>query len=112
MPVNMPILGTTATANNRVIDDIQTQLDNIGIQRGSLMRSSLALQTMRFPTQTERLSWLAENVGALQGTGIIYTLTKRDADQVARWLKANGIAGEAYFSGVTGAGLEDTDSYR
>ncbi|MDF1715756.1 MAG: DEAD/DEAH box helicase [Antarcticimicrobium sp.] len=57
MPANVPILGTTATANNRVVDDVQTQLGDIGIQRGSLMRSSLALQTIQLPTQAERLAW-------------------------------------------------------
>lgn len=42
MPANVPILGTTATANNRVVADIQSQFGDIVIQRGSLMRSSLA----------------------------------------------------------------------
>ena len=43
MPENVPILGTTATANDRVIADVQAQLGEIGIQRGSLMRQTLAL---------------------------------------------------------------------
>ena len=43
MPENMPILGTTATANNRVVQDVRAQLGRIGIQRGSLMRDTLAL---------------------------------------------------------------------
>ena len=47
MTDNVPILGTTATADNRVVADIQAQLGEIGIQRGSLMRHTLALQTMR-----------------------------------------------------------------
>jgi len=86
MPGNVPILGTTATANNRVIEDVHNQLGDIGIQRGSLMRSTLALQTVRLPTQAARLAWMAEHVSALPGTGIVYTLTKRDAKQVAEWL--------------------------
>ena len=45
MPETLPILGTTATANHRVIDDIQAQLGNVEVQRGSLIRESLALQT-------------------------------------------------------------------
>ena len=69
MPANVPILGTTATANNRVIEDVHNQLGDIGIQRGSLMRSTLALQTVQLPTQAARLAWLAEHVSALPGTG-------------------------------------------
>ena len=102
MPANVPILGTTATANNRVVEDVQNQLGDIGIQRGSLMRSSLALQTVQLPTQAARLAWLAEHVNALPGTGIVYTLTKRDAKQVADWLELHGIEARAYFSGVVG----------
>lgn len=51
MPSNVPVLGTTATANDRVIEDVQTQLGRVGIIRGSLMRETLALQTLRLPTQ-------------------------------------------------------------
>ena len=112
MPPNMPILGTTATANNRVIGDVRAQLGDIGIIRGSLMRETLALQTIRTPDQSARLAWLAEHVPALPGTGIIYTLTKRDADQVAGWLAKKGIAAYAYYSGVTAEGFEDSNAYR
>ncbi|RPH55033.1 ATP-dependent DNA helicase RecQ, partial [bacterium] len=100
MPANLPVLGTTATANNRVLNDVVTQLGEIRIQRGSLMRDSLALQTLRLPDQAARLAWLAEHVPDLPGTGIVYTLTKRDADQVAGWLNQNGIAARAYHSDV------------
>ena len=112
MPDNVPIVGTTATANDRVIADVQEQLGNINVQRGSLMRPSLSLQVMRVPTQAVRLAWLAEHIDKLPGTGVIYTLTKRDADQVAAWLNRNGIAAKAYYSGVTGAGYADTNAYR
>lgn len=112
MPANVPILGTTATANNRVVDDVQTQLGDIGIQRGSLMRSSLALQTIQLPTQAERLAWLAEHVASLPGTGIIYTLTKRDAKQVSDWLQSHEIESRAYFGGVSDDAFEDSHAFR
>lgn len=112
MPDNVPVLGTTATANNRVIEDVQAQLGEIGIQRGSLMRDTLALQTIQLPTQAARLAWLIEHINALPGTGIIYTLTKRDANQVADWLNQHGVAASAYYSDVNGEGFEDSDAYR
>ena len=112
MPENVPILGTTATANNRVIADVQAQLGNVGVQRGVLMRESLALQNLVLPSQSARLAWLAEHVGALPGTGIIYTLTRRDADQVAGWLQARGISASLYYSDARSEGFKDSDSYR
>jgi ATP-dependent DNA helicase RecQ len=112
IPATVPILGTTATANDRVVQDVRAQLGNITIQRGSLMRGSLALQTVRLPSQSARLAWLAEHVPTLHGTGIVYVLTKRDADQVSQWLNKNGIVSRPYYSGVTGDGFDDSDEYR
>lgn len=40
LPANTPVLCTTATANNRVVADIQSQIGDIQIQRGTLTRDS------------------------------------------------------------------------
>ncbi len=112
IPRSVPILGTTATANDRVVNDTQAQLGDIGIQRGSLMRKSLVLQTFRMPSQAARLAWLARHVPSLPGTGIIYTLTKRDAQNVAGWLSQNGVSARAYYSGVVSDEFENSDTYR
>jgi ATP-dependent DNA helicase RecQ len=109
LPANLRLLATTATANNRVMDDLQTVLGpNLGVSRGGLNRPSLTLQTIRLPSQAERLAWLAAQVSALSGNGIIYTLTVRDAVQVAEWLQSRGL-NVASYTGETGenrAGLE------
>ncbi|HID49608.1 MAG TPA: ATP-dependent DNA helicase RecQ, partial [Chromatiales bacterium] len=112
MPPNMPVLGTTATANNRVIQDVQTQLGDIEIQRGPLVRDSLALQTLRLPDQASRLAWLARHIPELPGTGIVYVLTKRDAEQVSAWLNQQGIVAKAYYSGVEHEDFDNSDQYR
>src|SRR3546814_2113698 len=66
-----------------------------------LNRTSLSLQTIRLHSQAERLAWLEEQLATLQGHGIIYTLTVRDANQVAQWLKTQDFDVEAY-TGETG----------
>ena len=84
LPVNLRLLATTATANNRVMDDLAAVLGpGLDVCRGDLNRPSLVLQTIRLPRQSERLAWLAEQLPALPGHGIIYTLTVRDAVQAA-----------------------------
>ncbi|EOG1934246.1 RecQ family ATP-dependent DNA helicase [Providencia stuartii] len=112
LPANTPVLGTTATANNRVVDDIQALLGHIRIQRGSLIRESLALQTMVLPDQSSRLAWLAQVIPNLPGTGIVYTLTVRDAEQVAEWLNRNGIDAKAYHSSVESDDFKNSNVYR
>ena len=102
LPPNVRLLATTATANDRVIDDLTEVLGpNLKISRGDLNRPSLTIQTIRLPTRAERLAWLAEQVPSLSGHGIIYTLTVRDAEQVSEWLKSCGLKVAAY-TGETG----------
>ncbi len=112
MPPNMPVLGTTATANDRVIQDVREQLGNLDIQRGALARESLNLMTMRLPNPSERLAWLAQHVPNMPGTGIIYVLTKRDADQVSGWLQSQGIEAYAYYNGIEHERFHGSDQYR
>ena len=112
MPANLPIVGTTATANDRVIADVKRQLGELQVQRGRLMRQSLHLQTIRLSTQAERLAWLAEHVNELPGTGIIYTLTVRDAEQVSDWLNQWGIRVRPYHANVEHKHFADSNQYR
>ncbi|MGO9959317.1 MAG: RecQ family ATP-dependent DNA helicase [Solirubrobacteraceae bacterium] len=100
------VLGTTATANDRVVEDVVEQLapaggDRLRTYRGPLARTSLRLEVVELSRPAQRLAWLVEHLGAsgagsLAGSGIVYTLTKRDADQVATFLVANGISAAAY----------------
>lgn len=101
LPPNVRVLATTATANNRVMLDLESVLGpNLAVSRGDLSRSTLLLQTMRMPSQAERLAWLATHLPAIPGSGIIYALTQRDADRVAEWLRLRGLTVEAYHSGL------------
>jgi ATP-dependent DNA helicase RecQ len=98
---NVAVLGTTATANDRVVGDVLEQLAGGGDEqlrsyRGPLARTSLRLETVELPRPAQRLAWLVEHLPELQGSGIVYTLTKRDADQVATFLTANDIPAVAY----------------
>lgn len=94
---NVSLLATTATASNRVMADLQRELGpNLTVQRGDLHRPSLTLQSLRLPSQPARLAWLAQTLPGLEGSGIIYTLTTRDAGLVAEWLQTCGIDARAY----------------
>jgi ATP-dependent DNA helicase RecQ len=95
------VLGTTATANDRVVGDVLQQLARadgppLRSYRGPLARTSLRLEVLELPRPAERLAWLVEYLPTLSGSGIVYTLTKRDTEQVAAFLNANGIAALAY----------------
>jgi ATP-dependent DNA helicase RecQ len=108
LPVGVPVLGTTATANDRVVADIEAQFgDGLVTIRGPLARPSLALDTRRMPSQPDRLAWLAAVIPKLPGTGIVYCLTVADTERVAGWLRERGIDAAAY-SGQTDSELRRT----
>ena len=112
IPRSTPVLATTATANDRVVDDVCEQLGDVDVQRGALLRESLALQTLRLRSQEDRLAWLSEHLPTLPGTGIVYTLTQRDAERVAEWLVERGIDARAYHSDIEHPRFKDSNSYR
>jgi len=97
LPRTVPVLACTATANDRVVDDVVSQLGvDLQVFRGSLSREGLALQVITLGAPAARLAWLAQTIPQLPGTGIVYCLTKRDVEAVAQWLRQNGIAAEMY----------------
>ena len=96
----IPIVGTTATANNRVVKDLEDQLGSgFTIMRGKLNRSGLKLQNIVLPTIAERLAWLADTIPKLKGSGIVYCLTRGDVFRVSNWLKQCGIDCHHYWGG-------------
>ncbi|MDY7023125.1 MAG: RecQ family ATP-dependent DNA helicase [Cyanobacteriota bacterium] len=99
LPANIPVLATTATANNRVISDIMAQLgSDLVLIRGLLTRKSLKLQNIKLANPAVRLGWLAEQIPNLPGSGIIYALTVKDTERIADWLQQNGINAKAYHA--------------
>ena len=105
LPAGVAVLCTTATANDRVVADVleQLQLGHVGAlrtYRGELGRASLRLEVVELPAPADRLAWLATHLPSMPGSGIVYTLTKRDSELVAEFLNARGIAAEAYSGEV------------
>ncbi|WP_346107650.1 RecQ family ATP-dependent DNA helicase [Pseudonocardia alni] len=102
LPSGIPVLATTATANDRVVTDVSEQLgmgrdqQDTLVLRGSLDRESLRLAVVRLPSPARRLAWLAARLDEMPGAGIVYTLTVQAADDVAEFLRERGVAVRSY----------------
>jgi len=100
LPPGRPVLATTATANQRVVDDVVEQLGAGGAPvrtvRGSLARASLRLGVLPLPTPEARLGWLTARLGELPGSGIVYALTVAAAEDAAALLRDAGHEVRAY----------------
>ncbi|MEU3517793.1 RecQ family ATP-dependent DNA helicase [Streptomyces sp. NPDC006654] len=101
LPAGVPVLATTATANARVTADVAEQLGTGGgsdalVLRGPLDRESLSLSVLRLPDAAHRMAWLADHLGELPGSGIVYTLTVAAAEEVTAFLRQRGHAVASY----------------
>ncbi|MBA2380668.1 MAG: RecQ family ATP-dependent DNA helicase [Chloroflexi bacterium] len=104
---SVPVLATTATANDRVVADVAAQLgEHVAVIRGPLARDTLRLDAIPLADQAERLAWLAANVPRLPGSGIIYCLTVADTERVAAFLQTRGVDARAYNGPMTPADRE------
>lgn len=97
----IPVLATTATANQRVTDDVAEQLGtDVLVLRGSLDRESLRLGVVSLKTAEQRLAWLADHLAEQPGSGIVYCLTVAATQEIADYLRSRGHEVAAY-SGQT-----------
>jgi len=97
LPAGVPVLATTATANERVSADVAEQLGTqVLTLRGGLDRSSLHLAVAPRADHASQLAWLAGNLPGFAGSGIVYCLTVAAAQETSRFLREHGLDVAAY----------------
>jgi ATP-dependent DNA helicase RecQ len=93
-----PVLGLTATATPRVLDDIakQLRLRDPAIVHLGVYRENLRYAVEHTPSDTKKQQRLVERLRSIDGSGIVYVATVKHCDEVARVLEAEGLAVEKY----------------
>ncbi len=115
---DVPVLATTATANDRVVADVATQLGVGGsdaqgdtlVLRGGLDRESLRLSVVNAGNPAQRAAWLAAQIDSLPGSGIVYTLTVAQAHDIAALLRERGHQVAAYTGSTEAAEREQLEA--
>ena len=111
---DVPVLATTATANDRVVEDVAAQRGVGGgdtlVLRGNLDRASLHLSVVKVPTASGRAAWIGAQLNSLPGAGIIYTLTVAGARDLATVLRDRGHEVAAYTGATDPAEREQLES--
>jgi len=98
---HVPVLGTTATANKRVILDVVAQFgDRFEVVRGPLARPGLRFSVFQGHAKAARLAGLLDVIRTSNGVGIVYCLTIAETVRVAKWLKEQGIDAVEYHGSL------------
>ncbi|MDN4608760.1 RecQ family ATP-dependent DNA helicase [Sporosarcina highlanderae] len=98
---NSPILALTATADSKVINDITRYLkmNEPIIQRHSLDRPNISYSIIQLNSTLEKTDWIKERILQTTGPGIIYTSSRKRADELAFELQEAGVAIQSYHAG-------------
>ena len=103
-----PILATTATANERVIEDIKSQIvdnkyEDVIIRRGNLDRQNFKIDILDLGTDARKMDWLYKNLPRLyqKNPGIVYCLTRTACNSVTKKLQEHKINAEKYHARLT-----------
>ncbi len=95
----VPVLALTATATERVVDDIQEKL---GFKKSNVLRKSFERKNLSYVVATDenKLRKLFTIAKKVSGSGIVYVRNRRETQEVARLLNQNGIASDFYHAGL------------
>ena len=111
---DVPVLATTATANDRVVADVAAQLGVGGrdtlVLRGGLDRASLRLSVVQAGGPAQRAAWIGAHLDSLPGSGIVYTLTVAQAHDIAADLREQGHAVASYTGSTETAEREQLEA--
>lgn len=102
---NRPIVAAfTATATPEVKDDIIEKLEmkNPEVFVRGFDRPNLKFFVRENLKKKERIQEALRIAKSIEGSGIIYTITRKETEELARFLKENGVKASAYHAGMTG----------
>ena len=99
---DFPVLACTATATNRVEEDVADQLGGkqVHVIRGNLLRSNFRLSIIKVTEQDAKLVIIKKLLKQTEHTGIIYCGTRAEAEEISNWLEFNGIQAPYYHAGL------------
>lgn len=96
----VPFIALTASATNEVLKDIQVRLDlkTPAIFKGSFARPNLVYVNRETETKKEAI---LEIIKRVSGSGIVYVRNRKETQNLAFWLREQGISADHYHAGLS-----------
>ena len=93
---NVPIIALTATATKKVAQEIEEKL---GLQNPNIFRKSYKRNNIQIIIDeiTDKYQRIAEYLRFSNQSGIIYTRTRKEAEELSKFLLSRGITNQDFF---------------
>lgn len=95
----VPFIALTATATERVADDI---METLGFKEKNLLRSGFERPNLAYIVREceNKLGNLVKACNAFPGSGIVYVRERKKSEEIASFLQSQGIDADFYHAGV------------
>ena len=96
-----PVLALTATANDKVVEDIITYLHmrNPHIERQPMDRPAISYSVMHLNNELAKTEWILKRLATTIGPGVIYVASRKRADELSAIIRERGIPTASYHGG-------------
>lgn len=96
-----PVLALTATANDKVVEDIITYLHmrNPHIERQPMDRPAISYSVMHLNNELAKTEWILKRLATTIGPGVIYVASRKRADELSALIRERGIPTASYHGG-------------
>ncbi len=97
---DVPVIALTATATKSVADDIMSKLD---FAEPNLISSGFARENLAYVVRNtdDKLGNLLRICRGVPGTGIIYVRERKKCEEIANFLKVQGVDADFYHAGMS-----------
>ncbi|PIF06270.1 MAG: recombinase RecQ [Draconibacterium sp.] len=95
----VPVLALTATATDRVVDDIQ---DKLNFKKRNVLKVSFQRNNLEYIVRQveDKTGYLLRTLKKTKGSGIVYARSRKKTREIAFELKKNGISADFYHAGL------------
>ena len=103
---DVPVIALTATATPKVADDI---LERLRFRERLVMKSGFERPNLSYVVRRteDKLGQLLKICNGVQGTGIVYVRSRKKCEELASFLRSNGISASFYHAGLGAAARSD-----
>ncbi len=95
----IPILALTATATQKVVEDIQ---DKLLFREKNVLQKSFRRDNLIYLVRDkeDKMGYLTDTIQKSKGTGIVYVRSRKKTREIAQMLQQNKIAADYYHAGL------------